>query len=49
MKDLKYIRKRSRKYGTAYLIDIPYNIDTGELKHWTRTVKGLTMETKRPR
>ena len=39
MKDLKYIRKRKRKYGDAFLIDIPYNIDTGELKHWTRTVK----------
>lgn len=41
MKDLKYIRKRVRKYGTAYLIDIPYNSDTGELRHFTRTVKAI--------
>lgn len=39
MKDLKYIRKRKRKYGDAFLIDIPYTAETGELKHWTRTVK----------
>ena len=38
-KDLKYIRKRKRTYGYAYLVDIPYNDDSGTLKHFTATFK----------
>ena len=38
-KDTKYIRKRKRKYGAAYLVDIPYKDENGESKHFTQTVK----------
>lgn len=38
-KDMKYIRKRKRKYGYAFLIDIPYTDENGTLKHFTETVK----------
>ena len=38
-KDLKYIRKRKRKYGFAYLVDIPFSDELGNSKHFTRTVK----------
>ena len=38
-KDLKYIRKRKRKYGTAFLIEIPYKDEEGTQKRFTDTVK----------
>lgn len=38
-KDLKYIRKRKRTYGYAFLVDIPFEDETGEKKHFTKTVK----------
>lgn len=38
-KDLKYIRKRKRKYGYAYLLDIPYTDGLGDVKHFTATFK----------
>ena len=38
-KDLKYIRKRKRKYGTAFLIEIPYKDEEGTQKRYTATVK----------
>ena len=40
-KDTKYIRKRKRKYGTAYLIEIPYKDEEGAQKRYTATVKVL--------
>ena len=40
-KDLKYIRKRKRKYGTAFLIEIPYKDEEGTQKRFTATVKVL--------
>lgn len=40
-KDLKYIRKRKRKYGTAFLIEIPYKDEEGTQKRYTATVKVL--------
>lgn len=40
-KDLKYIRKRKRKYGTAFLIEIPYKDEEGTQKRFTDTVKVL--------
>lgn len=40
-KDLKYIRKRKRKYGTAFLIEIPYKDEEGNQKRFTDTVKVL--------
>lgn len=40
-KDLKYIRKRKRKYGTAFLIEIPYKGEEGTQKRFTATVKVL--------
>lgn len=38
-KDMKYIRKRKRKYGYAFLIDIPFTDENGVVKHFTETVK----------
>ena len=38
-KDTKYIRKRKRKYGYAYLIEIPYTDETGAPKRFTETIK----------
>lgn len=38
-KDMKYIRKRKRKYGFAFLIDIPFTDENGVVKHFTETVK----------
>lgn len=38
-KDFKYIRKRKRKYGYAFLVDIPFVDETGSKKHFTQTVK----------
>lgn len=38
-KDLKYIRKRKRKYGTSFLIEIPYKDETGTSKRFTDTVR----------
>jgi integrase len=40
-KDTKYIRKRKRKYGTAFLIEIPYKDEEGTQKRYTATVKVL--------
>lgn len=40
-KDTKYIRKRKRKYGTAFLIEIPYKNEEGTQKRYTATVKVL--------
>lgn len=40
-KDTKYIRKRKRKYGTAFLIEIPYKDEEGAQKRYTATVKVL--------
>lgn len=38
-KDMKYIRKRKRKYGSAFIVDIPYKDSDGNPKHFTETVK----------
>lgn len=38
-KDLKYIRKRKRKYGSAFLVDIPFVDEAGQPKHFTETVR----------
>lgn len=38
-KDIKYIRKRKRKYGCAFLVDIPYVDEDGNKKHFTETVR----------
>lgn len=38
-KDLKYIRKRKRTYGYSFLVDIPFESETGEKKHFTKTVR----------
>ena len=38
-KDTKYIRKRKRKYGFSYLIEIPYTDNNGTHKRFTETVK----------
>ena len=38
-KDMKYIRKRKRKYGDSFLVDIPFLNENGEQKHFTQTVK----------
>lgn len=40
-KDLKYIRKRKRKYGYAFLIEIPYKDEDGNQKRYTNTIKIL--------
>lgn len=40
-KDTKYIRKRKRKYGTSYLIEIPYKDELGAQKRYTATVKAI--------
>lgn len=40
-RDLKYIRKRKRKYGTAFLIEIPYKDEEGAQKRFTATVKAV--------
>lgn len=40
-KDLKYIRKRKRKYGYAFLIEIPYKDEDGNQKRYTETIKIL--------
>lgn len=40
-KDTKYIRKRKRKYGTSYLIEIPYKDEEGAQKRYTATVKAI--------
>ena len=39
VKDLKYIRKRKRKYGFAFLVDIPFADEEGQQKHFTETVR----------
>ena len=38
-KDTKYIRRRKRSYGYAYLIEIPFTDETGSLRRFTETVK----------
>ena len=38
-KDMKYIRKRKRKYGCAFLVDIPFHDETGNQKHFVKTVR----------
>lgn len=38
-KDTKYIRKRKRSYGYAYLIEIPFTDEAGNLRRFTETVK----------
>ena len=38
-KDTKYIRKRKRKYGYAFLIDIPFVDEEGTNRHFTETIK----------
>ena len=38
-KNMKYIRKRKRKYGFAFLIDIPFTDENGVVKHFAETVK----------
>lgn len=40
-KDTKYIRKRKRKYGISYLIEIPYRAEDGAQKRFTATVKAI--------
>ena len=47
-KDTKYIRKRKRKYGSAYLVDIPYVDENGVQKHYTATVKIPEYPNKKP-
>lgn len=39
MKDTKYIRKRKRKYGTAFLVEIPYTDDSGHSVRFTETIR----------
>lgn len=38
-KDTKYIRKRSRSYGSAFLVEIPYTDDAGRRQRFTETVR----------
>ena len=38
-KDTKYIRKRKRKYGTAFLVEIPYTDSAGLPQRFTKTVR----------
>lgn len=38
-KDTKYIRKRKRSYGFAYLVEIPYVDDTGHSRRYTATLR----------
>lgn len=38
-KDTKYIRKRRRKYGYAFLIEIPFQDENGNARRFTETVK----------
>lgn len=47
MKDTKYIRKRKRKYGFAFLIDIPYKDDNGNQKHFAETVRVIDFPTEK--
>lgn len=46
-KDKKYIRKRKRKYGDAFLVDIPYVDENGVSKHFTETVRVIDYETEK--
>lgn len=45
-KDMKYIRKRKRKYGFAFIVDIPYKDNDGTPKHFTETVKVRDHDTE---
>lgn len=47
MKDTKYIRKRKRKYGFAFLVDIPYVDDNGNQKHFTETIRVIDFPTEK--
>lgn len=38
-KNTKYIRKRKRKYGTAFLVEIPYTDNSGVLQRYTKTIR----------
>lgn len=44
MKDTKYIRKRTRSYGTAFLVEIPYLDDNGSQTRFTQTVRVIDFD-----
>ena len=46
-KDTKYIRKRKRKYGYAFLIDIPFVDEEGTNRHFTETIKIIEFDGKK--
>lgn len=46
-KDTKYIRKRKRKYGYAFLIEIPFQDENGDARRFTETVRVIDFGTEK--